>query len=185
MNVAIHREPHQTGCLLAWLGFLAAMCILGGGFFLAGTLPSDVAFFLLVLAPSVVLTWKGSMFGVVGIVGCYVVYGAMMASKGDPALMFGVAAMIGATVFVTKPIWSKSKAATPAREPDVPATPGTARCSRCHTSNKGGAVFCKQCGTRIDGCPKCGAEIDKDSEFCSRCGERLKRRSERHGQAHP
>ena len=46
-------------------------------------------------------------------------------------------------------------------------------CYHCGQENNDGAVFCKQCGQRVDGkeqCPSCGQLIDCDSTFCEYCG---------------
>ncbi|MDE6475170.1 MAG: zinc ribbon domain-containing protein [Clostridia bacterium] len=46
-------------------------------------------------------------------------------------------------------------------------------CYHCGQENNDGAVFCKQCGQRVDGkeqCPSCGQFIDCDSSFCENCG---------------
>lgn len=49
-------------------------------------------------------------------------------------------------------------------------------CKNCKTVNSDDAVFCKNCGTRLDGkknCPSCGAVIDEDSVYCNACGARV------------
>ncbi len=49
-------------------------------------------------------------------------------------------------------------------------------CKHCSTKNAETAVFCKNCGKRLDGkknCPKCSAQIDEDATFCSVCGARI------------
>ncbi|MDE6492365.1 MAG: zinc ribbon domain-containing protein, partial [Lactobacillus sp.] len=46
-------------------------------------------------------------------------------------------------------------------------------CFHCGQQNNDDAVFCKQCGQRVDGkeqCPSCGQLIDCDSQFCECCG---------------
>ena len=46
-------------------------------------------------------------------------------------------------------------------------------CKACGTVNKDDAIFCKQCGVRLDGkkiCKSCGAENDLDAKFCNKCG---------------
>lgn len=49
-------------------------------------------------------------------------------------------------------------------------------CKNCKTVNSDDAVFCKNCGTRLDGkknCPSCGAVIEEDSVYCNACGARV------------
>lgn len=49
-------------------------------------------------------------------------------------------------------------------------------CKNCKTVNSDDAVFCKNCGTRLDGkknCPSCGAVIEQDSVYCNACGARV------------
>ena len=49
-------------------------------------------------------------------------------------------------------------------------------CYHCGQENNDEAVFCKQCGQRVDGkeqCPSCGQLIDCDSSFCEYCGFNL------------
>lgn len=49
-------------------------------------------------------------------------------------------------------------------------------CKNCKTVNSDDAVFCKNCGTRLDGkknCPACGSVIDEDSVYCNACGARV------------
>ena len=46
-------------------------------------------------------------------------------------------------------------------------------CKACGTVNNDDAIFCKQCGVRLDGkkvCNSCGAENDFDARFCNKCG---------------
>ena len=46
-------------------------------------------------------------------------------------------------------------------------------CKACGTINNDDAIFCKQCGVRLDGkkvCKSCGAENDLDAKFCNKCG---------------
>ena len=46
-------------------------------------------------------------------------------------------------------------------------------CSDCGAENPENAVFCKNCGRRLDGmavCPACGALTPADGAFCVRCG---------------
>lgn len=46
-------------------------------------------------------------------------------------------------------------------------------CARCGTQNVNDAIFCKNCGHRLDGnalCPNCGRLTPSDGEFCIYCG---------------
>ena len=46
-------------------------------------------------------------------------------------------------------------------------------CKLCGTVNTDDAIFCKQCGVRLDGkksCTFCNAENDLDAKFCNKCG---------------
>ena len=52
-------------------------------------------------------------------------------------------------------------------------------CNNCHTENEEDAVFCKQCGKRLDGkvvCPDCGKLTPEDGCFCQNCGADLRNR---------
>ncbi len=49
-------------------------------------------------------------------------------------------------------------------------------CKHCGTPNPEGAVFCMECGKRLDGmqvCPSCGKLVADESKFCPFCGQRL------------
>ena len=49
-------------------------------------------------------------------------------------------------------------------------------CKFCETENPDSAVYCKQCGKRIDGntvCPVCHKLTPDDAVFCTECGARL------------
>lgn len=49
-------------------------------------------------------------------------------------------------------------------------------CKFCETKNPDSAVYCKQCGKRIDGnavCPVCHKLTPDDAVFCTECGARL------------
>ena len=46
-------------------------------------------------------------------------------------------------------------------------------CKNCETDNPDGAVYCMNCGMRLDGkrvCPTCGKETPADGKFCIFCG---------------
>jgi len=47
-------------------------------------------------------------------------------------------------------------------------------CSRCACENPGDALFCENCGARLERtCPSCGAPVSADARFCKRCGQGL------------
>lgn len=49
-------------------------------------------------------------------------------------------------------------------------------CKKCGAQLVDDAIFCSQCGARVDGkiaCKNCGREIAEDSVFCPYCGKRL------------
>jgi class 3 adenylate cyclase len=47
-------------------------------------------------------------------------------------------------------------------------------CSRCRHENPGDAVFCQECGTRLDAaCPSCATPNQVTANFCKNCGLRL------------
>lgn len=53
-------------------------------------------------------------------------------------------------------------------------------CKNCETENSEGAVYCKNCGTRLDGkhiCPSCGNENDSDAKICVSCGKPMEQQS--------
>jgi ribosomal protein L40E len=46
------------------------------------------------------------------------------------------------------------------------------KCSRCQHENPGDAVFCEECGSRLEGvCPGCGTANRLDAKFCRKCGQ--------------
>src|SRR5215510_13047457 len=48
------------------------------------------------------------------------------------------------------------------------------QCLRCQHENPGDAVFCQECGGRLDAaCPNCGTSNQSDAKFCKKCGQRL------------
>ena len=47
-------------------------------------------------------------------------------------------------------------------------------CVRCQHENPGDAVFCQECGTRLEAaCPSCGTPNQLSAKFCKQCGQRL------------
>src|SRR5215469_3581943 len=47
-------------------------------------------------------------------------------------------------------------------------------CSGCHSENLPDAVFCVECGSRIEQpCQTCGATNPPGAKFCRKCGKRL------------
>lgn len=49
-------------------------------------------------------------------------------------------------------------------------------CNQCGAENAADAIYCKNCGRRLDGkliCPSCGKEVAGDSAFCSYCGKKI------------
>lgn len=49
-------------------------------------------------------------------------------------------------------------------------------CKKCNSENADGAVYCANCGKRLDGkkpCPACGQFNDEGNTFCNFCGARL------------
>jgi ribosomal protein L40E len=47
-------------------------------------------------------------------------------------------------------------------------------CLRCQKENPGDAVFCQECGTRLEtGCSSCGTANQLGAKFCKKCGQRL------------
>ncbi len=48
------------------------------------------------------------------------------------------------------------------------------QCPRCRAQNRAGALFCRECGTRLEAaCPACGARVEPASRFCDACGSPL------------
>jgi class 3 adenylate cyclase/tetratricopeptide (TPR) repeat protein len=46
------------------------------------------------------------------------------------------------------------------------------KCSRCQHENPADAVFCQECGTRLEvGCPGCGTANQLGAKFCKKCGQ--------------
>jgi class 3 adenylate cyclase len=47
-------------------------------------------------------------------------------------------------------------------------------CAKCHSDNLADAVFCAECGARMEqACSACGATNPPNSKFCRKCGNRL------------
>lgn len=50
------------------------------------------------------------------------------------------------------------------------------KCQNCGSELQDGALFCRDCGSKVETiqfCRKCGAKITTDSSFCSHCGARI------------
>jgi class 3 adenylate cyclase len=48
------------------------------------------------------------------------------------------------------------------------------KCPRCQHDNPGDAVFCQECGTRLEAaCSSCGTSNQLGAKFCKKCGQRL------------
>src|ERR1700693_2096605 len=48
------------------------------------------------------------------------------------------------------------------------------QCTKCGTTNPGGAKFCEECGARLMlSCPGCGTSVPAGKKFCSECGTAL------------
>ncbi len=48
------------------------------------------------------------------------------------------------------------------------------RCSKCRTENNDDALFCEQCGARLElSCPACGAPVNRGARFCRKCGKQV------------
>ncbi len=44
------------------------------------------------------------------------------------------------------------------------------KCQKCSFENREEAVFCLECGERLEfQCPHCGKELTKDETFCWHC----------------
>jgi len=47
-------------------------------------------------------------------------------------------------------------------------------CSQCAGENPADAVFCENCGAKLDRtCPSCGAAVSPEARFCKKCGHAL------------
>src|SRR6202165_4603734 len=47
-------------------------------------------------------------------------------------------------------------------------------CAKCHNDNLADAVFCAECGARMEqACSACGTTNPPNSKFCRKCGNRL------------
>ena len=52
--------------------------------------------------------------------------------------------------------------------------PTAMTCPRCQAENPGDAVFCQECGTRLDAaCPQLRRQRQLGAKFCKQCGQRL------------
>jgi len=48
------------------------------------------------------------------------------------------------------------------------------KCPSCQHESPGDAVFCQECGTRLEAaCPSCGTPNQPHAKFCKKCGQRL------------
>ena len=48
------------------------------------------------------------------------------------------------------------------------------KCPKCNFTNREGAKFCKECGTKFNfNCPECGSSCDPTDKFCDECGHSL------------
>ena len=46
------------------------------------------------------------------------------------------------------------------------------KCPRCQHESPADAVFCQECGRRLEGvCPGCGTANRLDAKFCKKCGQ--------------
>ena len=46
------------------------------------------------------------------------------------------------------------------------------KCSRCRHENSADALFCQECGTRLEvGCTRCGTANQLGAKFCKKCGQ--------------
>src|SRR5215813_1436270 len=46
------------------------------------------------------------------------------------------------------------------------------KCPRCQHENPADAVFCQECGTRLEiACPGCGTANQLGAKFCKKCGQ--------------
>jgi uncharacterized membrane protein YvbJ len=53
------------------------------------------------------------------------------------------------------------------------------KCPKCQAENREGAVFCKECGVRLEvACPECGNGNTPGSKFCDKCGHDLSKPAE-------
>jgi class 3 adenylate cyclase len=51
-------------------------------------------------------------------------------------------------------------------------------CPKCRTENSDDALFCEQCGTKLElSCPACGAPVNRGARFCKKCGSQIGERS--------
>src|SRR5215472_17131445 len=49
------------------------------------------------------------------------------------------------------------------------------KCSRCQNENPDDALFCQECGTRLEAaCQSCGTPKEQGAKFCKKCGQSLR-----------
>ena len=49
------------------------------------------------------------------------------------------------------------------------------KCPKCQFENREGAMFCKECGARLESaCPGCGESYALGTKFCDHCGQDLR-----------
>ena len=48
------------------------------------------------------------------------------------------------------------------------------QCPQCQNDNPAEAVFCEECGSRLEvACPRCGEIVRLGAKFCKKCGQSL------------
>ena len=50
------------------------------------------------------------------------------------------------------------------------------KCKNCGAELQDGAVFCRECGTKVDKkkfCRECGSELAEGVKFCPNCGAKI------------
>lgn len=100
-----------------------------------------------------------------------------------------VAPVVEPVAPVVEPAAPVVEPTAPAVEPVAPAVepaaPADSFCPNCGNPCADDAIFCENCGFKIDSapeapveipanvCPNCGAELEEDSAFCTECGFKL------------
>ena len=54
------------------------------------------------------------------------------------------------------------------------------KCSKCNAEIDDSAIFCPECGSKIEKtafCANCGAKLETGAVFCSNCGEKISHQS--------